>query len=406
MKKKRLDFNYKPLTMLKSMVVANNIPQHQLYDPQTGEYTPDYALEGLGLAIQPHITAVCSDGTRQSGEVTASDDLTNIVWTEIIGSTSTVITASTPGYTIVTTGANKCRLVMSKNLTVGRSVTLRFECDYLDTRTGDIHHVECEMALTVAVCEGVPVLSIDHPGTTIWNPFGDVTEVSEGVKQRVVIEEYVFNASLKYGGDEAPVARREFKWEKKRPDGTWTEIGTGEYEYLDLGWSITNNGATFTQSTDCIGDKTEMRVRVRYGDLSTVTFGNSSPTEYFTIVRRLPDYDYDYLGVPDNLEPDVDKIYPEAIVTDRYGNVENFDKELMPKWYTGANTATGVAEMELVATGRRPEISTSKIGTHGMKLGLDMERRNVDLGNYKVVTQDGAVVIQVIDGVECVVISK
>jgi len=403
MKKRRLDFNYKPLTMLKALEVIDNIPQHQLYDTLTGEYTPDYSLSGFGLVIQPHVTAVCTDGTRQSSEVTASDDLTNIKWTEIANGTSTVITASTPGYTIITSGANKCRLILSKNLTVGSPLTLRFECDYLDTRTNDIHHVIDEKSVTVAATESVPSFFLDRPGTTIFNPFGDVYN---GV--RTVLQQIIYNVSLKYNGEEMPTSKREFRWEKKRPNGSWTVIGDENYKYMDLGWSISNNGTTFTQSTRCIGEKTEMRVRVRYGNLATATFSDASPTEYFTMVRRLPDYDFDYMGVPDNLEEDVDMVYPEAFVTDRYGNVENFIDELMPRWYTGAGSANGASTMELVATGRKVGIPTSKINTHGMILGLDLERKTADRGNYKVVVDDvtGKPLVETINGVEHVVTGK
>lgn len=403
MKKRRLDFNYKPLTMLKALEVLNNIPQHQLYDTLTGEYTPDYTLSGFGLVIQPHVTAVYTDGTGQNAEVTASSNLTNIKWTEIANGTATVITASTPGYTIITSGANKCRLILSKNLTVGCPLTLRFECDYLDTRTNDIHHVIDETSVTVAATESVPSFFLDRPGTTMFNPFGDVHN-----NVRTVLQQIVYNVSLKYGGEEMPTSKREFRWEKKRPNGSWTVIGDENYKYMDLGWSISNNGATFTQSTKCIGEKTEMRVRVRYGNLATATFSDASPTEYFTMVRRLPDYDYDYMGVPDNLEADVDMVYPEAFVTDRYGNVENFIEELMPRWYTGAGSATGAATMELVATGRTVGIPTSKINTHGMILGLDLERKTADRGNYKVVVDDvtGKPVVETINGMEHVVIGK
>ena len=408
MKKRRLDFNYKPLTMLKAMEVINNIPQHQLYNTLTGEYTPDYTLQGLGLAIQPHITAAYTDGTGQNTEVTASENLTNIKWTEIASNvngqtTTTVITASTPGYTIITSGANKCRLILSKNLTVGCPLTLRFECDYLDTRTSDIHHVIEETQVTVAVTESVPSFYLDRPGTTLFNPFGDVYN---GV--RSVLQQIVYNASLKLDGEEMPVSKREFRWEKKRPNGSWTVIGDEDYKYMDLGWSISNDGATFTQSTKCIGEKTEMRVRVRYGDLTTATFNTASPTEYFTMARRLPDYDYDYVGVPDNLETDVDIIHPEAIVTDRYGNVDDYIEELMPRWYTGAGSVTGATNLELVATGRGAGILTSKINQHGMILALDMEQRTADRGNYKVVVDDvtGLPVVETINGVEHVVISK
>jgi hypothetical protein len=129
---------------------------------------------------------------------------------------------------------------------------------------------------------------------------------------------------------------------------------------------------------DYIGEKQDMRVRVKYGDLSTAQYDDSL-TVYFTIVRRVPDYTYDFGDVPDNIEPDVKMVYPKVIVNDREAVVPNALDHLCATWYAGSGTSAGSPTMEKVGFGDKPGIPTSKINTNGMVLGLDLK----DKGNYK-----------------------
>ncbi len=374
MKTKRLDFNYKSLTMTHYIELVGSIPNKQSFNSVTGEYAPDYTLEGSYLVFQPHVVVIEEENQIEHGDVTSSSYLTNIKWTEVTTSGSTVITSSNTNYAITTSGTNKGRIVMKRNVPAGSSITLVFEADYLDSRKNETHHIRSAVKVS---CENEavrPKLGIDKPTSNLWNPFRDTKTMT-------------FNCSLKLEGYDIPAAQRTFVWEKKRKDGSWSEIGSDEYD--DFGWSVSSDGSQYTQDMDFIGEKQDMRVRAALegSDISTV---DESMAVYFSIVRRLPDYDYDYKGVPDNIEPETTTIYPEAVVSDREGVVANALEELTAKWYTAAGAASGSPTMVLHTVGPHPAISTAQVNIYGMVVGLELE----DKGNYKIVTQDGAVVVQ------------
>ena len=383
MKTKRLDFNYRSLTLSRYMELVGSIPNKQTYDAASGEYAPDYTLEGSHLVLQPHVT-VDEETGAQGGEVTSA--LANIKWTETTTAASTEINSANKNYEITIDGPQNGRIAVKRNVPAGSSITLTFEADYLDTRKNETHHVVMSYRVTCENEVTVPMLSIDRPVTNLWNPFRDTHSMT-------------FNASLKVGTEEVAVAQRTFVWEKKRADGTWSQIGTDQHD--DFGWSVTNNGATYTQDMDFIGEKQDMRVRAAYGSVALATV-NESLTQYFTMVRRLPDYDYDYINVPDNIEPDVKYVYPAPLVQDREGVVSNPQEHLAFNWYTAAGQAAGNPTMALEAVGPSPQIPTSKINKNGMVLGIEA----TDRGNYKKVTQGSNLITQVINGVECAVIYK
>lgn len=388
MKTKRLDFNYRSLALAWYIDQIGSIPTRQSYDAVSGEYAPDYTLQGSHLVFQPHVSVVSEEPGAEHGDVTTSEYLTNIRWTEITTSTQTVITASNPNYELTTSGPNKCRIVMKRNVPAASSLTLVFECDYLDARKNETHHVRDTVKVSCETEGTMPVLSIDKPTTNLYNPFRDSKVMT-------------FNAHLRHEGVEVPTAQREFVWEKKRADGSWTAIGSDEED--DFGWSVTNDGATYTQNMDYIGEKQDMRVRAAFGNV-TIEDVNESLAVYFTMVRRLPDFDYDYKDVADEVEPETENVYPVSIVTDREGIVPNNIalQELTTEWYTAAGVATGQPTMELVATEPEPVISTDKVNRNGMIIGLEMR----DRGNWKKTMQDGVLVTETINGVEYIVVAK
>lgn len=383
MKTKRLDFNYRSLTLSRYMELVGSIPNKQTYDAASDEYAPDYTLEGSHLVLQPHVTVGAETGVL-GGEVTSQ--LSNIKWTETTNTASTVISSANANYAITAGGSQNGRIEVKRNVPAGSAITLTFEADYLDTRKNETHHVVMSYRVTCENEVAMPVLSIDRPVSNLWNPFRDTQSMT-------------FNASLKTGTDEVAVAQRTFIWEKKRADGTWSQIGSDQHG--DFGWSITNDGATYTQDLNFIGEKQDMRVRAAYGNITQATV-NESLTQYFTMVRRLPDYDYDYINVPDNIEPDVAYVYPEPLVQDREGVVGNPQEHLNISWHTAAGQAVGNPTMVLEATGPTPSIATSKINQNGMVLGIEV----TDRGNYRKVTQGGSLVTQVVGGVEYAVIGK
>ena len=386
MKTKRFDFNHRSLVLSHYLEQIGSLPEKQSYDPATSEYAPDYTLAGSHLVFQPHVVVMSEEPGAEHGDVTASANLTNITWTEVTAAAQTVITAANTGYEIATSGANKGRITMKRNVPVGSSLTLVFEADYLDSRKNETHHVRLTKKISCESEGTLPVLSIDRPTTNLWNPFRDPQTMQ-------------FNCSLKQGGLEIPTAQRSFVWEKKRDDGSWSTIGTDAQD--DFGWTVTNNGSTYTQDMNYIGERQDMRVRAGFGSVAIGTVCEAL-TVYFTMLRRLPDYEYDFKGVVENVEPDTTMLYPKPVVTDRNGVVTNAMDHLSAEWYLAAGTAGGSPVMQLNQYGADPEIPTSQINQYGMMIGLEMK----DLGNFKRVTQDDQLVTQEINGETCVVIAK
>lgn len=402
MKTKRLDFSYKPLETLKSIEVIGSITNRQAYDSTTGEYAPDYTLAGSNLILQPHAGIIDRNGAGAM-EVTPSLGSGTWYWTEIetvngVTREKTIVNSDvesdsqtgTRNYGLTTSGANNCRLAVKRNIPVGSSITLVFHAQYLYAKTGDVYRFKDSIRVTCENETGVPTMSIDCPTPILWNPLRHP-------------QTKTVRALLKICNTEVGVARRTFYWEKKRSDGSYSVLGSDAQD--DFGYTITDNGATYTQDMNYIGEKQDMRLRVKYGDLSTAAIDDSI-TVYFTLVRRVTDFDYDYADVPDNIEPGVKTVYPRVVVTDGEGVVPNALRHLRATWYTGAGTASGEPTMAVENHGDTPAIPTSKINANGMVLGIEVK----DMGNYKrmrqVINGQECLLRQVIGGVEKIIVCK
>ena len=377
MRTKRFDFSYKPLAASSYIEVVGSIPNKQTYDTTTGSYSPDYTINGSALTLQPHVSIYDADGILVSGEVTSSSNLVIDSWKEILlvgtTTTTTVITTSNPNYVITTSGANKGRLQVKRNVPTNGRITLEFNAHYLDSRTNENIQVKCDIAVEVAVDASVVTLGIDKPEAVVWNPIRDPKTMT-------------FKAVLMGANGEIAAANRTLVWEKQRSGGSWSQIGNDAQD--DFGWSVASDGSTYTQNMDYIGDNINMRVRVTA--LNGQAVSDSSLVQYFSIQRRVPKYDYDYVGVPDNIEPDTQYIYPKVMVTDRDGRVENPMDTFDVSWYTGSGTASGSPTMTLIAKGESARLSTAQMNANGMVVGVDL----TDRGNYRKVVQDGKLVVQ------------
>ena len=403
MKTRRIDFAYTPLDTLSSIEVIGSVPNEQSFDSTAGTYAPDYTLSGSRLVLQPHI-CLYDKKAEQSREVTADLGSGTWYWTEIASvgdgvTTKTIVNSDTEtsdktgtqNYELTTTGANKGRIAMKRNVPVGGSITLMFQAEYADAASNETYKFRETVIVTCKNESSIRTLSIDRPTTNMWNPFRHPMTMT-------------FNAYLKVGNVEESVSNRAFYWEKRRGNNEWSEIGSDTHD--DFGWTVTNNGATYTQNMKYIGEKMDMRVRVKYGNLSTAQIDDSL-TVYFCMVRRVPDFDYDYTEIPDNIERNLNYIYPKIVVQDNEGMVDNAEEHLAARWYTGAGQAVGNPTMSEVAYGFEPRIETSKINANGMVLGLEVKDRGNFKKMYYVDDQNVAhYVTQVIDGVEKLMICK
>lgn len=368
MRTKRLDLNFKPLKVLKSIEVVGSVPTSQQYDAVDNDWDPDYTL--VNLVLQPHVSIDDPNHILVNGEV--NKQLTNIRWTEIrvVGNTTTntVISSTTEDFAIELSGVNAGRLTVRKNVAVGERVTYRFEADYVDPRTPQVHHITEEKGVVCVNATSSPAqLKLDSPETVVYNPWRDTNH-------------FVVHAKLMHGQNEVSSGHRTIVWEKKRSNGSWSAIGSDD---SDQGFVVGLGGGDFAQNMDLMGDRLDLRIRCTYDG------GGMERKAYLTLIRRLPDYEYDIQEVPEDIEPGTEMVFPRAVVTDRHGVIEDPTKELCITWYAAAGVASGNPSFSVVNQGEYAEISTDRINANGMILGLDV----VDRGARKIVVWDGKAVV-------------
>lgn len=360
MKTKRFDFNFKPLQINVSMVVEGGVSDSQNYDADTDTYTPDYTIDASNLIVQPNIGRLDKDEILTPGLI--NQDLTNIVWYEVnSGKADTVIDKSNTSYEIVTSGAKAGRIKVKKNAKPQIPLNLRFEADYKDPRTNQVHHiikpyqVQCKNST-----QYTPLLVLDAAAQTIYNPLSDPD------KQTV-------HASLRLGANECPAEKRLFVWEVMREDGTFSTVGS---DILDYDVEVSEDGSSCTVNRNLMGAELYLRCRAKYsaeGNPSSVQLSDNAPTKLVAFIRRIPKFEFDIGELPTNLPSGLLAIAPTAKIWNTNGVIDNPERELLPLWYVATN-GTGTLNYSLIAHGMNPTLSTEKVSnTAGGVYGLDVK---------------------------------
>ncbi|MFA5651065.1 MAG: hypothetical protein WC914_07975, partial [Proteiniphilum sp.] len=112
-----------------------------------------------------------------------------------------------------------------------------------------------------------------------------------------------------------------------------------------------------------MGHGLSLRVRAKYdagGNPGSTELTESSPMKIINFVRRIPRYEYDIAGLPTGIPPNLMYVYPEVVISDTNGIMDNATDELLPLWYIATNS-TGSLSYTLVATGKSPEVSTGPL---------------------------------------------
>ena len=384
MKTRRFDFSYKPLLLTSSLDVEGSIPNAQEYDTLSQEWLPDYALLGQDgtpispLVLQVRVRMVDPDGILHDGDITTQ--LVNQVWrwveTDNVGTISrTAITTSTSGFVIGTVGGTEVsdgeetvstpvlqtgRLTVCRNVPVGKQVLVTYDADYVDSRTGGVIHIYLDKEIRLSTIAGeVPSVVLDRPAQTLWHPCRHGRDFS--VRARLV------NA----GGEDVASNSCSFVWEVFRGNGTWSAIGS--VESADFGWSVSADTATFSQDLHLMGEGLTMRCRATYEGQPTL--GDNSPSAYFSIVRRVPGFEYDLAGVPEDIEGDTDCIRPQVVITDRQGVIDTNLEEFLIRWYRSEDNAVN-PDWTLLGNGASLDILTDAMRDGGyMKIGVDVSVR-------------------------------
>jgi hypothetical protein len=359
MKTRRFDFNFKPLQLNIAISVDGSVPDKQNYDGDADEFTPDYTI--TPLILQPQVSRLDKDEIVSPGNINTL--LTNIKWYQIIGGVRTQILAANTDYEMTTSGGQAGRIKVKKNAQPDIPITLEFYAEYVDSRTNQVivihatHIVKCGNATAF-----IPELFLDAADQTIFNPLIDP-------------DSQAVHASLRVGAAECATANRQFVWEVLRSNNTWSTAGSDNSDY----WlSISNDGTTCTVNRKLMGAQQIIRCRAKYdpnGSPGSVTLGDSAPSAVVAFVRRLPKYEYDIAGLPDNIPPGLLMVYPEVAIWDVNGPVENPQNVLLPVWYIGTNRNTGTpASYAAVAHGFAPAISTAAMSElYGAVIGVEVK---------------------------------
>lgn len=355
MKTRRFDFVFTPLQLDHSVEQIGSVPSEQTYDADTGEYSPDYSL--TPHVIKPSVGIIDRDGILESGNVNAQ--LTDLAWYQVIdGIEQTTPLTSTPNkYAITTYGDDAGKLMWYVNAAPQKPIVLHFHAKFLDTRTNQVFNIYEEHTI---ICRNAtlykPVLLLNS-GDRFYNPLRDP-------------DKQVIKASLRLGTKECETGKRQFVWEILRKTGYFTPVTADDLEV-----AISADGASITVDRSLMGTGITLRCRAKYsatGNPSAVQLSDASPYKTVSLARRIPSFDYDWQGIPDNIDPKTTKLYPTVSVSDNAGEIVNPSKNLQFLWYTSPNLSIDIQDQRLVAHGETPTIPTDRFDpTRGGILTLD-----------------------------------
>lgn len=368
-----IDYVYSPLATCCGIDAEGNVAPVQQFDATDGSYMPDWTL--VYPRLRPWLEVSDPDGVIPSGRV----EIANPRWTAYEDGVATPVTDGTR-YSLVSTGADAGLLTVKRNAVPDHPVTLLFEGEYADPRTGEVHRVRATRQL---LCESVapaPVLTLDPHGTLGYYP------IRESVRDITV------RASLRSGQTEIDAAKRRFIWER-REGAIWRDL-LASPSLLDYDIDISADGTEAVIHRDLMGALMELRCRAAYsadGNPSSVTPGADAPTDTLTIARRMPQLTAVIISASQKFRPGTQYIYPEARVRDPHGDITDPERWLALSWYTSQGNASGSVSYQPapVAAGRAPAIPTALVQRrYGGKLRLGIS----DRGPLKALTlADGSI---------------
>lgn len=369
MKTKKIEVNYKPLSVHMAINEVGSVSSLQTYDAVTGIFEADYTL--TPLVLLPQCDVVDKDGIIKEFNINSS--LTNLKWYEIIDGKRILIETTNTGYEITQEGSNKGQIKVKKNAALLHPITLDFYAEYLDTRTNQIIvYRQSKLIKCINATNANPLLTLDSESTRLYNPWEDP------VQQTIV-------ATLMAGETDftGVSAKRKFFWYKRRENGTLTLAGSDEFD-LDV---VSVNDNVLVIDREAIGEKETYICKATFSPDGSPAASptDADPTATTTIVRRLPNYDYDITNLPNRIAPGTVTVNPKVVVIGAKGIISNAMQELKATWYK---------DSMVIGTGESPSLSANNV-TSGL-LGVDM----TDKGNYKILTtSDGKAILASADKV-------
>lgn len=367
-RQRKITINYCPLQISGGIEVVGSVPDLQVYQADKNEYAPDYTLTPLTLF--PRCNATDPSAIVKLGTVNAN--LTNMKWYERVNGVRTLITSTNADYVITTTGTDKGKIQVKKNVSTISPVTLEFYAEYVDSaRTGQTHIFQFSRLIrAVDGTDAIPIIMLDSPSGLDWNPCRDVT--NQTITAKMIVADI----------DVTDTDSSQFFWYRVLENGTRELItdGTGDndWEYVSL------NKNVLTINRDMIDTGITYVCRASYSkDGNPSATPDDAIAEVSTTIRRkIPALEIDWKGVPTQVADGTKTINPRPIIRDTVGDIPNPSELFNCKWYT----KTGTGNYSLVARGYTPSIPF----VDGMMLKLEVEDRGPFVA---VVTEDGSYVV-------------
>lgn len=372
---KGFTLNYTPLTVHCNITVDNTVSDEQVYNSYSNQYVPDYTA--VPLILRPNVTIIDKDGVLGSGSVNAS--LANITWTEIIGSTSTVIDSSNTKYEIISsTTSDNGSIRVKKNLTQDTTVTLKFTAQYTDSRTKQVFEVQASYLLSCnSSSKSQPTLTLDTDTSHLFNPLRDNATMK-------------ITAQLYVGGGICSSTYRAFVWDMSHDGKTWENVGDSLTHYFV---TVSSDATYCTVDQSLMGYSFYLRCRAKYsedGTPSSVTLDDNAPVKIVKFTRYIPKLQTEIVGVQD-IPAGNTQLHVDVIVSDTKDVLTNYQEVYLPVWYGNAQNAAGtVTPTKVQAYGAPATISTDFVdATYGAAIGVDL----VDRGPLLATTDESGVIL-------------
>ena len=368
---KRLRRTYAPLNVTCDLVVEGGA-LHQIYKPDTEEFSPDRAI--TPLTIRPVININDPDGVFGNGNANAK--LGDLKWFA-----NKVNVSGNSKYSIDTTNTTKKgSLRVMQNIASEVPVTLYFEGVIADARNGTSVKINGSVLLnTNTVSKEKVTVEIDKPAVIIFNPISSIAKL-------------IINASVYLADTIQADGNTKLWWYKKLPNGTLSLLDIhDDLEYISgIG---TSKLAIDQRYINKIKNYRLVADFVKTGDSIPSVPTKRAAFIDFSVRRRYAIWVAEVQTYGD-ITANQSIIKANALVTAERKIITNPNDLFNFKWYT----TNAAGEVKKWGIGDVDEIPANihGIATGGVEVGVDISERTslkVSVLNGKALTLNNKLII-------------
>lgn len=323
-KTKRIGVIYDPLNISTALLVRGG-SLTQTHSAENAEYVPDREL--TPLVIVPEVYIEDPNGLIPNGKVSLSGSMWYAIPQDMIDNVGALsylsnelskylITSATEGYEVDADGT----LTVSRNIPYLDPVVLVFTANYLDGRSGRVLRIQATATLSTTSVAVVPVLSLDKPGSFIFNPIEDT-----GLR--------TITASLLIGGKTPEaIGGMSAYWWYKVVDGVESLVDPDEDLFYESG------AGTPSLSIDprYVDGKLELLCKAEYaleGDALPLAPTPKCSKAKTVVLRRYPDYEFEnYVHGGVEVPSGATEVKNECVVTIGRQVLDSPSKWFSVKW--------------------------------------------------------------------------